>query len=73
MWTALRIHPIVGDLREFDKWVKTNEQGRIVGRIYFKEGEYKASKLVFDGEGVGAKNYLGSFVTLEQAKAAVDV
>lgn len=71
MWTAIRVGREVG-LAEFDKWVKTNEAGRVVGRIHLKEGEYKASRLEFDDEGVGSKNYLGAFVTLDQAKAAID-
>ena len=54
------------------KWVKTNEAGRIVGRVHLKEGEYRASRLVFDDAGVGSKNYLGAFINLERAKAAVD-
>ena len=55
-----------------EKWVKTNETGRIMGRVHLKEGEYKASRVLLDTEGVGTKAYLGSFFTLEQAKAAVD-
>jgi hypothetical protein len=71
MWTAFRVGTEVG-LLENDKWVKTNDVGRIVGRIHFKEGEYKATKLKFDDEGLGNKSYLGAYVTLDQAKAAVD-
>lgn len=69
MWNEIRNHLLGADA---DKWVKSNEQGRIVGRIHLKEGEYRASKLVFDEAGVGSKNYLGAFVSLDQAKAAVD-
>ena len=67
-------HQLHGDnaAAEFRKWVKTNEAGRILGRVHLKDGEYKASKLEFDTDGVGSKNYLGAFITLEQAKAAVD-
>lgn len=63
---------MIGNLIVGDKWVKTNEAGRIIGRISLKEGEYKASRLAFDADGVGSKNYLGAFITLDQAKAAVD-
>ena len=72
MWQSIRVGHDVG-LAEFDKWIKVNDtNGRILGRVHLKEGEYKASKLIFDGEGVGNKNYLGSFATLVQAQAAVD-
>jgi len=66
MWQAI-------NLVDINKWIKVDEtNGKILGRVYLKEGEYKASKLVFDEAGLGSKNYLGSYATLAQAQAAVD-
>lgn len=69
MWNEIRNHRLGEDAH---KWVRANEAGRITGRIHLKDGEYRASRLSFDADGLGNKNYLGAFVTLEQAKAAVD-
>lgn len=69
MYHPVGIHGVGADNR---KWVKTNEQGRIVARIVEKDHEFKASRLVFDGEGVGNSHYLGSYYSLDQAKAAID-
>lgn len=54
------------------KWYQTNDLGRIIARIVFKENEYKASTMVFNDEGVGSSEGLGAYITLEQAKAAVE-
>src|SRR5882762_8252045 len=64
MWHEIRNHLLGEDAH---KWVKANEAGRIVGRIHLKEGEYRASKLLFDEAGVGNKSYLGAFFSLDQA------
>lgn len=54
------------------KWVKVDHAGRIIGRVQAADGEFSASTLVFDAEGVGKKVFKGWYLNLEAAKAAVD-
>lgn len=57
---------------ERHKWVLSDERGRIIGRIVERDGEFKASKMEFDGMGVGTSIGKGAYVSLDQAKAAVE-
>lgn len=52
--------------------VLVNAMGRIIGRIIVSDGEFKASTMVFDEQGVGTREGLGAYFTLEQAQAAVE-
>lgn len=55
-----------------EKFVKVDEAGRIIGRIQEKDGEWGASKVVVDAEGIGHSVHKGFYFTLNQAKAVVD-
>lgn len=65
-------HSIGADDASIAKWVKVNDANRITARIHLKDGEYKTSKLNFDANDLGVKQYLGSFLTLEAAKTAAE-
>lgn len=66
-------HEIVTGVNDSNPaWRKVDDDGRIIGRINKKEGEYSASKVVVDADGVGRAVHRGFYLTLANAKAAVD-
>lgn len=74
MWRILQtdIARLGGNLPQPIKWGWINDQGRIIGRVIAKDGEFSASKMEFDPEGVGKSVHKGMYATLDQAKAAVE-
>lgn len=69
MWQEARV--FANDIQA--KWVKTAANGRIIGRVSLKDGEYGASYIAInDGDSPATKVFLGYFLRLEEAQDAVD-
>lgn len=60
------------DQLEPAKWVKTDDHGRIMARIVLKDGEYVASKVEVDPDGIGHSKSKGCYINIDTAKAAVE-